>query len=102
MRISHIDDLLKQGFDKSKIKFIVTHDYYGCDTGCCGHRVEYFIDGVHKGGNFSFDHPSGWDFRLQKAIQESPREFAERMIREECGEEHVSSLNWEECIICED
>ena len=76
MRITHIDNLLKQGLDKSKITFIVTHDYYGCDTGCCGHSIEYFIDGVYGGREFNFIHPSeDYDELSDTLISESPRQF---------------------------
>ena len=39
------------------MKVRVYHDYYGCDTGCCGHTVE-IDDGE---GKFEFDHPYGED-----------------------------------------
>jgi hypothetical protein len=69
------------------MKIIVYHASYGCDTGCCGHVIE--IDGKE---NFHFTHPYGKDFK----------EFAEEMVRDECGEEHVKDLDWENCIISDD
>jgi hypothetical protein len=24
------------------MKILVYHAYYGCDTGCCGHRIEFY------------------------------------------------------------
>lgn len=64
-------------------KVIVYHSYYGCDTGCCGHTVE-LEDGRKE---FGFDHPFG----------EDARKFAEELIREKFGDEHVSDLDWENC-----
>ena len=38
----------------------VVHDFYGCDTGCCGHRV-YFCDKEDRtlSSHFTFSHPYG-------------------------------------------
>lgn len=37
--------------------FYVKHAYFGCDTGCCGHRVFYVDkDGREYGNDFEFDH----------------------------------------------
>lgn len=58
-----------------------------CDTGCCGHIVER--DGEEE---FVFAHP----------YREDPRIFAEELIRDVYGEEHVKDLDWENCSIVED
>lgn len=71
-----------------KRKIVVTHRGYGCDTGCCGHAIE--IDGVEH--SFEFDHPHGDD----------ARKFAEEMIRDELGEEHVADLDWENCFVTDE
>jgi hypothetical protein len=63
------------------VRVVVFHASYGCDTGCCGHVVA--VDGDE--GQHYFDH----------AYDETPREFAERLVREECGEAHVADLDWE-------
>ena len=68
-------------------RVIVYHGGYGCDTGCCGHTVD--IDGKEK---FFFDHPWSEDFR----------EWAENLVRESFGEEHVADLDWDECVIVDD
>lgn len=68
-------------------KVIVYHQGYGCDTGCCGHIVE--IDGKEE---FFFDHPWSGDFR----------EWAEGLIRENFGEEHVADLDWENSFVIDD
>jgi hypothetical protein len=74
------------------MKIRVMHRGYGCDTGCCGHVIE--VDGVEyrkKGGErFHFDHPDD-------TSQEAAKRFAEDLIRQEMGEEHVADLDWENC-----
>jgi hypothetical protein len=69
-------------------RVVVYHNGYGCDTGCCGHVVEMDGDREH----FEFAHPYGDD----------PRKFAEDMVREQYGEEHVADLDWEDCFISDD
>jgi hypothetical protein len=75
-------------------KIIVYHSYYGCETGCCGHVMDIELDdgSVQEGRHFQFIHPYG----------EDARKFAEDMVREEFGEEHVADLDWENCLINED
>lgn len=53
----------RYGIDCSKVaKVAVKHDYYGCDTGCCGHSIYlYDADGEELGRHFDFDHPHGED-----------------------------------------
>lgn len=68
-------------------KIIVYHEYYGCDTGCCGHTVRFGDD-----EKFAFSHPYGGDFR----------EFAEGLIRETFGESHVKDLDWDNCLISDE
>jgi len=70
-------------------KVIVYHRGYGCDTGCCGHEIE-------MGGRteFVFDHPD-----MQA---ESKKAFAERIVREQLGPEHVADLDWDNCTIVDD
>ena len=89
-------------------KVIVYHQFYGCDTGCCGHVVEVFddedvaredfnphLDG--EGRNFEFDHPdygtTGDAARLA---------WAKEFVTAYLGEEHVKDLDWEHCIISDD
>jgi len=76
------------------LKIIVYHSFYGCDSGCCGHAMDVeFDDGtVHEGRYFQFGHPYGDD----------PRAFAEELVREEFGDEHVNDLDWENCWISDD
>jgi hypothetical protein len=68
----------------------VYHVSYGCDTGCCGHIVE--MDGEEGGREFHFGHPYGEDHR----------KYAEDLVREEFGEDHIADLDWENCLISDD
>ncbi len=76
---------------KSKMKVIVYHSYYGCETGCCGHTVE-LEDGTSK---FYFSHPYSDDALKIK-------EFIKELVTDEFGEEHVSDIDWDNCIISDD
>ena len=78
------------------MKIIVYHRMYGCDTGCCGLVVEPDEGKSH----FDFGHPffAAWG----KDHQENFRGFAEDLVREYFGEEHVKDLDWENCTICDD
>lgn len=69
------------------MKVIVYHDYFGCDTGCCGHTVE-----MGDQSKFDFCHP----------YSEDHLEFAKRLVEDTFGAEHVADLDWENCIISED
>jgi len=70
------------------MRVIVFHSSFGCDTGCCGHVVR-LDNGCEK---FRFVHPGSDD----------PRAFAEDLIRESFGEEHVRDLDWEHCCVTDD
>lgn len=69
------------------MKIIVYHEFYGCDTGCCGHIIE-----TDNKKEFMFAHPHGGDFR----------QFAENLIAEKYGAEHVSNIDWEHCSVLDD
>lgn len=68
-------------------KVIVFHEGYGCDTGCCGHRIE-----MGDQTDFEFVHPHG----------EEPHAYAERLVTEIFGAEHVKDLDWDNCVIVDD
>lgn len=70
---------------------VVYHSYYGCDTGCCGHRVD-LEDGLESKTFFIFDHP----------YDKNPLKFAKKMVRDALGEEHVADLDWDNCVIIDD
>ncbi len=53
-------------------KVYVVHDYYGCDTGCCGHSTIIITTRGEECSYFEFDHPYGETYNL----------FIKRMIIE--------------------
>lgn len=73
------------------MKIVVYHTFYGCDTGCCGHVVETDDDNDME-RRFLFSHPYGDDHL----------KFAQELVHDEYGAEHVADLDWEECVICDD
>ena len=75
------------------MRVVVFHSDFGCDTGCCGHTVEvYHNGGTTRQHKFFFDHP----------YDDDPRAFAEQLVREEFGDEHVADLDWNESWIVDD
>lgn len=67
------------------MRVIVYHSNLS-DSGCCGHIVQ-----LDDGNEYAaWEHPDGDD----------PRAFAERLVRESFGEEHVKDLDWEHCEGC--
>ena len=86
------------------MKIIVYHSYYGCDTGCCGHIAEITEpvgEEQYPFGTFNFFHP-GLHGLEGEAREKKAREYAENMIREHFGEEHVKDLDWANCVIEDD
>lgn len=73
-------------------KVIVYHSSYGCDTGCCGHLIELTNDDdIFQSGEFYFNHPWGVDHRA----------WAEDLIRNELGDDHVKDLDWDNSMVLE-
>jgi len=70
-------------------RVIVYHAYYGCDTGCCGHIVR-----MDETEEFQFAHP--FDGHLD------PLAWAQALVAETYGQEHVADLAWDECEIIDD
>lgn len=70
------------------MKIIVFHAHVGCETGCCGHVIQQEGDKEF----FEYEHP----------YNESNLEFAQRMVRETYGEEHVKDLDWDNSIVSDD
>jgi hypothetical protein len=68
-------------------RYIVYHEFYGCDSGCCGHVVKAADE--FSQSHFNFVHPYG----------EDQLEFARELVREQFGEEHVADLDWDNCVI---
>jgi hypothetical protein len=63
-------------------RVVIEHDHYGCDSGCCGHRIY----GYNEHGNitcsdFSFNHPdSEATDDIHKYVAEQVRELFGRYI----------------------
>ncbi len=65
----------------------VFHDYYGCDTGCCGHTVMLTGDDDTERSHFEFMHPNG------EVLASWAREHAEETIRREWPE-CLDTIDW--------
>lgn len=79
------------------MRFVVYHKSYGCDTGCCGHYVDVFenTDPGRFTGQFQFTHPYTDD-------PSTFRTWAERLISDLYGPEHIEDLDWSNCQISND
>jgi hypothetical protein len=74
-------------------KVVVYHENYGCETGCCGHAID--VDGKRVGYDLAnCPNPGSSEAELKA--------YAENLIREELGVEHVANLDWDNCIIVAD
>ncbi len=65
------------------MKLVIYHTYYGCDSGCCGHRVET-KDGDPRKFAFTFDHARS-ESAEDKAL------FAAELV----GEGALKDVDWE-------
>jgi hypothetical protein len=78
---------------KPTITVRVYHSYYGCDTGCCGHRVEITPADEKRDGEereaFEFEHPPSGD-----DLKAWAREFAEEQIRRRWPD-CLDSIDWD-------
>lgn len=79
--------------DVTRVRVVVYHGSYGCDTGCCGHYVE-LPDGTETGWTFS--HPYGEDFRAWAL------EYAQEVVTEKYGVDHVADLDWDSSLVSDD
>ena len=67
---------------------VVMHEGFSCDTGCCGHVVRFSDENEYTGDRrFDFSHADG-------RSDEELRKYAEDLIRQELGEEHVKDLDF--------
>lgn len=82
------------------VKVIVFHRGYGCETGCCGHAIE--VDGEELAGSFTFSHPYGSYNATMDERDSAFRAFAEELIVDHLGADHVADLDWENCIVTDD
>ncbi len=71
--------------DKRAVVYLaVEHGGYGCETGCCGHRVVAYDADDHEvmRGPFSFDHPFGeYHEVFAKEMAESFMPGGSRLLR---------------------
>ena len=74
------------------MRVLVLHEYYGCDTGCCGHIVQ--VDGVQKG--FQFTHP------YTAKTPEDIRQWIIDLVTDECGADHVKDIDFDNCVVIDD
>lgn len=86
------------------MKILVYHAYYGCDTGCCGHRIEYYPgDNDECYQDFDFGHA-----RSDENIQEYGKRLAEQFLKyhhPKCLETidwstlKVDAISWDKCLL---
>lgn len=79
---------------------VVYHDYYGCETGCCGHRIEMSEEnepGLAIETSFIFDHPYFLNLDDEPAV----RHWLEYVIEEEFPG-HTHTIDFSRCIISRD
>lgn len=69
------------------MRVTVYHDYYGCETGCCGHVVKLGDGRRH----FDFGHIFGDDDQQKRA---AARVFVEDIIRKQWPE-CLPSIDWD-------
>jgi hypothetical protein len=72
------------------MRIVVTHCYYGCECGCCGHQVEVYENDCDD------EHFTKFDFHHPEKGKE--KEYAEELIREFLEQHHpglVKNLNWD-------
>ena len=70
------------------MKIIVYHGLYGCDTGCCGHWVEFYPDETDKCySKFEFEH----------CDEDQKLEFARELAEDFIAKHHpqcLSTIDW--------
>lgn len=79
----------------------VVHSGYGCDTGCCGHEVEWWDDqNARIRGSFSFDHP--WD--LDAMTEEQRHTWIADQVRDAQDYDLYGEvpIRWESCELLDD
>lgn len=90
---------------------IVYHDSYGCETGCCGHRVELYgsVEDQNAGralrSAFKFRHCDAGTFDPEDLFTsdidevQAIKNWARELVTESFGEEHAKDLDWANCKI---
>ncbi len=81
---------------KSSILVRVYHDYYGCETGCCGHTVELTSPEGDEKTSFRFTHPYSEAECADLAAW--GRNLAEKVIAREWPE-CIESIDWASLVV---
>lgn len=79
-------------------RVVVYHSYFGCETGCCGHTVELTDNLGNEKTEFYFTHP----YFYYRKTKEDELKFAQELVMQSFGAEHVADLDWEESFVSED
>lgn len=70
---------------------IVTHESYGCLSGCCGHRIIIKYDNKREASRFSFYHPNGI---RREQYRRWAEDFVQEFVTRYCLEGPVE-LDWD-------
>lgn len=93
------------------MRAVVYHDYYGCETGCCGHYVELYNGTEKVNSQFTFFHPHVGSSYAKFAgiltfkgedMPEEVKEFVRDKVTKHFGEQHCADIDWENCILIDD
>lgn len=78
---------------------VVYHAGYGCDTGCCGHRIE-----MGDKAEFTFHHLDGppYSIFVGAELTDDAREFVRDIVTKAFGAEHVADIDWDNCLVSTD
>ena len=72
-------------------KSYVVHDYYGCDTGCCGHSVIGLDEQGHEiFREFEFAHP--WSSDTPEGRSSWARDLARTHLPDVAYDDHLSEV----------
>lgn len=86
------------------MKIIVCHQWYGCDTGCCGHRV--FLYNEEPSKEDLDDTPTGYSqnrfYFDHLGDGQDPDQFAKELIATAFGEDKVKFYDKEKSKIMPD
>ena len=77
----------------------VYHSYYGCESGCCGHRMD--LTEILESGetrwiltDFDFDHPSGEDMETEESRRSYVKNLALDFLTKRFPE-CLKSIDWD-------
>lgn len=77
-------------------KITVVHDLYGCESGCCGHRVQVSGDDAlaakMRGRGWFFEHP----------YSRTHEEFIRDLVIQTFGVDALPLIDYDNCRVSED